>query len=575
MSRLITRFKYSLLLSSLLLLSGLLPIFLLRARWDPEPHHDGVIYAAAVAVRDGLAPNRDVFAQYGPLVPEIQGLWLREFGPALLNLRILNALLLAAIGLMLFNLCKKRIGIITSALVTFAWAFASPRPCQQTCSNLFTTKLPWPSVFSTLILMISLTLLNSIKMREEKSKIRILVFGGVGFLLMVGGFSRIQLFASVVFVVLLMFWKLERKKFRNDKYPFLLGGILSILVSVLLLIKFGIWQSFLDQCIFWSFHKYGETPLSATTFIDILWFLGVALIFMGIWVITSRAIQYQNSILKFLFLITPSAIFILAAIILNIGRNKSSYLIGRNGNFLVDISSNVLSGLGYSSVIYILYKVIPKFARRSTSESFEIENDLSLDPVRIVCLGIAASALFQLYPFFDPLHLWWITPVLIGGILSSCPSASASIRFKQLVARAILIGLVLSGIFQLVVDTEANRVAFHDVALHGMTASPDEVRRVDSTMLMLSKFGIPRHIKFFCADGLYAAAGGKYLASDGNFVNWAPTTSRGDQAGGYSQIFVCNVKARAIKDFQDIGWKLISKTAVEPGYGVSALFKIG
>ena len=46
------------------------------ARLDFDPHHDGVMVATAVAIRDGAIVHRDVFAQYGPVAPLLQALAL-------------------------------------------------------------------------------------------------------------------------------------------------------------------------------------------------------------------------------------------------------------------------------------------------------------------------------------------------------------------------------------------------------------------------------------------------------------------------------------------------------------------
>ena len=84
--------------------------FGLFARLDPEPHHDGVMLAAAIGVSEGKIPNKDVFTQYGPLTPLLQGMWLRLTEPTLLSLRIFTSLLLAGCGLVLFLILKSRLG---------------------------------------------------------------------------------------------------------------------------------------------------------------------------------------------------------------------------------------------------------------------------------------------------------------------------------------------------------------------------------------------------------------------------------------------------------------------------------
>lgn len=568
----ITRFWRSKHLPAITVAGSLFGIFLTRAAWDPDPHHDGVMYAAAIAVREGLLPNRDVFAQYGPLVPEIQGVWLKFFGPTLIHLRILNALLLVAIGFLLFTLARKRVGSLTAALIVLAWALTSPRPCLHSCSNLTTlNNLPWPSVFSTLIIMAALYLLDSVWTVKSKPKIRNLIFGLIGVLMIAGSFARIQLFASFLVVAILLFWKRKREIHRAKAYSFLFGGLISALVSATLLIESGIWGPFLNQSIVWSFDTYGKSSVSHSTLIDLLWYPTIAAIFLSLWAIISWSIRTQKKVLKIPILLVPTALFLIAFLNLNLYSTKFSNAQVQNENFLLDASSNLLSCVGFISVAYILYQISPKRFRNSSLLNHRSGSDTERGLVQVVSLGIAATTLLQLYPLFDPLHLWWITPVLIAAILIGGTDTLNLLQSHQPVARSILIGLAIAGLFQLTMNARVNRIPFHDPALQGMKASPEQARRLDSTMQMLSTFGTPRRIKFFCSDGLYAAAGGKYLASGGNFVDWGDMSAIHDEAE-YQQVFVCNVRSSSIRDFQQIGWTLISSTESEAGDGINALF---
>ena len=90
-------------------LSAILNLLILapQARLDPDPHHDGVMFAAAVAVSEGKVPNRDVFAQYGPLAPVLHGQILKIFGNQLLNLRLATAVMLTITAVILFALLNK------------------------------------------------------------------------------------------------------------------------------------------------------------------------------------------------------------------------------------------------------------------------------------------------------------------------------------------------------------------------------------------------------------------------------------------------------------------------------------
>ena len=60
--------------------------FLIQSKWDPDPHHDGYVYAQALAASEGMVPNRDFFAMYGPLNPFLQGIWLNITNHNLISL---------------------------------------------------------------------------------------------------------------------------------------------------------------------------------------------------------------------------------------------------------------------------------------------------------------------------------------------------------------------------------------------------------------------------------------------------------------------------------------------------------
>ena len=72
------------------------------SRFDPDPHHDGVMFTAALASALGKVPNREFFAQYGPLTPVLQGMWLDLTSPTLFNLRLLHAIILTISALLMF-----------------------------------------------------------------------------------------------------------------------------------------------------------------------------------------------------------------------------------------------------------------------------------------------------------------------------------------------------------------------------------------------------------------------------------------------------------------------------------------
>lgn len=72
-----------------------------------DPHHDGVMLIPAIRVAEGQVVFRDVFCQYGLLVPLIQGAAVALFGAELLVIRILTVLFYAGSAVLLDLLWRR------------------------------------------------------------------------------------------------------------------------------------------------------------------------------------------------------------------------------------------------------------------------------------------------------------------------------------------------------------------------------------------------------------------------------------------------------------------------------------
>ncbi len=74
--------------SLLIVLSGLVSYLYFRvAPLQVDPSHDGLMLAAATGVAEGRDVLSEVFSQYGPLPPMINGFFVSIFGTQLLTLR--------------------------------------------------------------------------------------------------------------------------------------------------------------------------------------------------------------------------------------------------------------------------------------------------------------------------------------------------------------------------------------------------------------------------------------------------------------------------------------------------------
>ena len=127
-------------------------IHLINARLDPDIHHDGIIYAAAVASSQGLLPNRDYFTQYGPVTSIMQGIWLYFTEPTLYSLRIFNVAILLISSYLVYKIIKTSINFSLALLILLALNISTP--------TILPYLVAWPSVISTMILLLVLLILQ-------------------------------------------------------------------------------------------------------------------------------------------------------------------------------------------------------------------------------------------------------------------------------------------------------------------------------------------------------------------------------------------------------------------------------
>ena len=81
--------------------------FTVFARMGIDPHHDGVMLIPALRVAEGGVVFRDVFCQYGLLVPLLQGTAVALFGGELLVIRMLTVLFYSGSAVLLDLLWRR------------------------------------------------------------------------------------------------------------------------------------------------------------------------------------------------------------------------------------------------------------------------------------------------------------------------------------------------------------------------------------------------------------------------------------------------------------------------------------
>jgi hypothetical protein len=207
---------------------------------------------------------------------------------------------------------------------------------------------------------------------------------------------------------------------------------------------------------------------------------------------------------------------------------REGYLSLRNPLVLyIDTSNNFVHFIGFFSVgIVVMYSITTVF------RGFDKDN-------RIVIAIIGLGTLTQLYPLYDQVHMWFITPVLlVCASLFLQPELSERIKPKQLLVAFVPFILILSSLA--IQRWSIDSADFKSSILAGMKGKPNAVHQIDSTIKMLDSNLSGEEIVYDCENGIYAAYSGRYESTNRNYINWAPDFSPAELGQKY---FVCDVPA--------------------------------
>lgn len=511
--------------------------FLWQAPWNPNGIHDGIMYPAAIRVADGGVPNSDAFTQYGPFVMLVQGWWLHITDLSLLSLRYLTALFLAAIGVILYLILKNFLTTRVSFIISILWALSAPK--------LLPTLLPWSSVLSTLLILASVLLF----LGQEKSKNRNfakqkLFVSGLCISLAVLVRTHVLLLPTLL---LLIYFANRRNRLQTKKLRYWFIGILGgIIITIFYFVSTKSFIEYWDQCIAWAVTRFAlnTEPLSHQRVIA---FLSSGMILMvGTVGIIGIRIQYKKLFskptLKFrlfssIYTVSCITLSILAIARHRIDPGRSSF---HNSRFvLMWVAENFLQiGLYISLVLSLSYYLKVLFKKYPRPQEV---NDSYL-------FAVGITALSQLYPSPDQLHLWWISPlliILIARNIDSVTYAREYLSSKQFNLTAIILICLL--VVQLQLDARQQTYRYSNSSLLGMTSSEKNAPAVDRTMLLLARIVPPRSMGVICEEGIYSASGMKYLAENAYFLDTHTRFQLNSFKGQY--IFACNLDPTELTKF--------------------------
>jgi len=557
--------------------------FLGIARLNPDPHHDGVQFAAAVGIADGLNIHSQVFQQYGLVGAWIQGATLDLFGATLLNLRIENAVLLTIAALLLLRICLLlRIPKTVSVLLCLVWAVSCPVSSVTPGSFGF---WPWSSVFALVFLLANAAvLLNSQIKRRNLTDWEIYLAGLTCAVII---FTRFQVGAAAALVNLVLIGVgLGRSSIadRNSRlWKFLLSLSIGVGFFMGVLAIQGSIPSFFEQIISgplrqytnpfdWNFFKLyyvlGSLPtLIAVLLMALAWrhlkgdvrtvavgLIGLALgslMYFGNW----RDSAYLNKFPTWNLILDVQGIGLLFASVayfLILGFFAICFFFTRDFQYPA-----IASGSAFGETIkdaYLVFGKTPKgVSRYSTPAQYARRQKMA---VLGTLLMLEIPFIIQFYPIADVYHLWWAVPLFLVLVPYTLANF-ASRRGVKVIMSSILVPALISSTVMFVGLIKVPRIEITEGALKGMQIEGRYVASYAALDPVLRDLP-PRSTQFFCRDGLISTWNGSYVQVDASYVNWAWVLPGQEITNTPSRIFVCGAKEYADSFAASRGLRVIS-----------------
>lgn len=514
---------------------------LFRAHLDPDATHDGIIYPAGLAVSQGGIPNRDVFTQYGPFTHLLHGFWLTITDQNLLSLRYFTALLLASSFTLTFIIIKTRLGGHLSFLLVLSLNLSAPL--------FLPSLLPWPSVITTLITMITLMTFQNIDLKKNSrgTKLAVVI---VFFITTLGIFIRIHMVINLTLLALLIIYFSFKSKIPKSYTLFAFIGFASSVVLTFLYFSLtNSWNEFFYQSIAFPFQNHGEkdgffTVRQLILYLTNLYSYLIAVIILGLLVLILRRAALTNRL--FSYGLVCFFLFLIAALVVSrITAETSSF---KNPVYLLVYSStSVLQSLNLLTLVVSLWVAL-KSCPRWRFLNWNL------------CLGfVTGIAVFtQLYPSPDPLHVWWIAPVLMSVVLMQIDSNKLRLSLKPRlqIAQTLLLGvLIILSCQQLLINAQT-RVPYKTEFLNGMYGTVPMVTSIDRTLMLLEENKTLYQIEYRCGEGIFSAAGNYFDTRDPYFLDILTSPVRLESEN--QAIFLCGVSRDEVTQYSDASnWRII------------------
>jgi hypothetical protein len=530
---------------------------LLKNTNELDSLHHGLIFPAALAVRYGLFPNLDAFAQYGPLNPMIQGNWLKIFGVRVFDMQLFTLFIAVLLALLVYLVCKHYIGNFTSGLVALGWFMTGPQG------------LPWASLPANLIILTSAYILvrNTRVISQGKMSASMDLLAGL--FLAIGVFARIQttLVSISVFLVLV---NIDRRR----ALRFALGGVLGLISFISYLQANNAFTPFVDECIVWASKTLGLAevqPISISYLFELSWFIWTALILISV-ISFLTLLDRQNKSFNASKNLMIGILTFLAVIIGIVSNFNTANLhltlkpvLLNPEYFLITASRKILFTLDFAPLlIFVALGFFLTISRYRTKKKLRDSSKLAL--------AFGFACLSQTFPISDSYHMWFLSPILISCI--AILRAEFPVLGWQYNLNVFLIILMVGLQVQTIIDLSRDRYSFKNYTLSGMRSSLATAPDLDETMNQLDRIIQPGSTRFNCPHGIYSVSNGEYNSIDSNFVNWS--SGAGTNLNTNKYLFLCYATSEVIEEYAQGNWIPVLKVPFGTnGQSFNALLKRG
>ena len=515
-------------------------IFGYSAFLDPDPHHDGVQIAPAIAVAEGLRIHSDVYDHYGPVTAWIHGASVAVFGTQLLTIRIVTALLLAISATLIVFLARRVLPYPRQAwLLAAVWIATWPGRSVDSTTYLF---LPWPSI-TLLVLQLAIAIvLLRILTKPDSSP---LVYLGLGVLIGVAAITRLNTglpMAAVVTLTLILLVPWKRDQSLKQLTAYGIGALASVGAIFLTLAWQGSITAYLQDAILGPLSGEATDGVTSWFFYRNTVLLGSVPLLLGLLVIYFVGRKYPTNI------VLPWVLGGFGVLTLTVWTTTS--LVGSPLRDLILSRLTWAPALDHQAfqimfvvillmpfaIVLIVWRIVRQLGSlEHASIARRVQQLRDLPPSARMMTALAALSLvslIQLFPFIDPNHVWWAVPLPLVFI-TWVFTAPLTRRWAWSVVVVASFPAILIAIPRAIDYVQIPRTQIDTGVLNGMWVPDERVDDVEKVDLLLGQLS-PGINRFDCWNGLFAVWTGEYVADDAAFVNWAPSfdSKREMQPGG-------------------------------------------